>query len=103
MPRKDALLKVRLTDDLKAEAETLAAAQGESLSVVIRQALRQYLDQHRVDLETRDSTPALPRLNPVYPETTPSSMRLNEPASFTDAGTATTGQPSPGAKMSKGA
>ena len=45
MPRKDNLLKVRISDDLKAEADRLAQEKGETLSVIIREALRQYLDR----------------------------------------------------------
>lgn len=43
--RKDSILKLRISDNLKTEAEFVAKKKGESLSVVIREALRQYLDR----------------------------------------------------------
>ena len=50
MPRKDAILKIRISDDLKSEVETIANATGETVAVIVRQALREYLDR----LRTRD-------------------------------------------------
>jgi hypothetical protein len=46
-PRKDAILKVRISEDLKREAEEIATRTGETVAVIVRQALREYLDRHR--------------------------------------------------------
>jgi hypothetical protein len=45
MQRKEAILKLRISEDLKEEAEKIAREKGESLSYIIREALRRYLDQ----------------------------------------------------------
>lgn len=44
-PRKDALLKIRLSEALKEEVERLATEKGETLSFVIREAVRRYIDE----------------------------------------------------------
>jgi antitoxin component of RelBE/YafQ-DinJ toxin-antitoxin module len=46
MQRKDAILKLRISDELKDEAEKIAREKGESLAFIIREALRQYLDRN---------------------------------------------------------
>jgi antitoxin component of RelBE/YafQ-DinJ toxin-antitoxin module len=47
MPRKDAILKIRLAEDLKAEVEAVADSTGETVAVIVRQALRDYIDRRR--------------------------------------------------------
>lgn len=59
MVRKDSLIKVRISNDLKAQAESLAEQMGETLSVIVRDALRRYIDQ-------RHQTGSSDAPNPVY-------------------------------------
>lgn len=69
MARKDSLIKVRISDDLKAQAEALAEQMGETLSVIVRDALRRYIDQ-------RNRTGSSDALNPVNYMTPPDSAPL---------------------------
>lgn len=46
MPRKDEILKIRISEDLKKEASAIADEEGETLAVITRMALRNYIDLH---------------------------------------------------------
>jgi predicted transcriptional regulator len=41
--RREAMLKLRMTVELKARVDRLAEARGEGVSVIVREALRAYL------------------------------------------------------------
>lgn len=104
MPRKDGILKIRLSDDLKGEVERVADAQGETVAVIVRQALREFIDGHYRDAAARSEARGEARgehRGSDPPPDSARSLRLNEP-DFTDAGTAPSGQPSPGGKQSGG-
>lgn len=85
MPRKDSILKLRITDDLKRDLDQIASERGESISVIVRQSLRDYLEAHRpkktgpqaqpLDLtgSDRESDPV------IYATEPPASIRVNEP------------------------
>lgn len=95
MPRKESILKIRIGDDLKAEVERVAASQGETVAVIVRQALREFIDGHYRDEAARSEARGNQR-GSVAPTDPVQSLRLNEPAAdFPDAGTALPGQPSP--------
>lgn len=47
MANKSELVKLRIGEALKAEAVDVAAEQDESLSAIIRQSLREYIDRYR--------------------------------------------------------
>lgn len=77
MPRKDSILKIRLPESLKLEAERLADEKGETVAFIVREALRQYLDQHpwktstRVTLLPSPEPPAKVAEDPTPYETPP--------------------------------
>jgi hypothetical protein len=85
MPRKDSILKLRITDDLKRDLDQIASESGESISVIVRQALRDYLEAHRPKKPGSAAAPPDPRgsdreTDPViYTSEPPASLRLNEP------------------------
>lgn len=43
---KDDLLRVRVTEKLKADLERMAAERGEAISVVIRDAVKEYIARY---------------------------------------------------------
>ena len=51
MQRKDSVLKIRISGDLKAQVEMLADQMGETVSVIAREALRRYVDA-KLQLQT---------------------------------------------------
>lgn len=73
MPRKDSILKLRIPGDLKREAEEIAADRGESLAVLVRESLREYLDHLR-----REELDAKPPIQVVELEKTDSVAKLGE-------------------------
>lgn len=68
MPPKDSLLKIRLPAELKKAAETVAAEMGESVSTVVRESIRRFLDtygeDHHHGHETGSDARAYPVLSP---------------------------------------
>lgn len=68
MPPKDSLLKIRLPAELKEAAETVAAEMGESVSTIVRESIRRFLDtygeEHHHGHETGSIRPPNPVLSP---------------------------------------
>lgn len=42
--KKDEILKLRVSKELKSQLEMIAESKGESLSVVVREALRRFIE-----------------------------------------------------------
>jgi hypothetical protein len=117
MPRKESILKIRISDDLKDEVEKIADAQGESLSVIVREALRRYIENQRSGGAKGQTGPQL-QINEARPRD-PEAIRKTgfninyaeehqkvaeereEYKSFPDAGTASRGSSSPGDQKPK--
>lgn len=80
-PRKEAILKVRITDDLKGEVERIADATGETVAVIVRQALRDFVDRqkHAASRDTLHPTGSSEPFNPLQ-----SLPRVAEPAADYD-------------------
>lgn len=75
MPRKDSLIKIRISDDLKIQTEALAEQMGETVSVIVREALRRY-----IDARLQHSTGSGESPNPVvYLGKPEPSLRVAEP------------------------
>jgi hypothetical protein len=66
MPRKDAILKIRLAEDLKAEVEAVADSTGETVAVIVRQALRDYIDRRRASSGSRAKQAEQPQRTDYY-------------------------------------
>lgn len=47
MPPKEDILKLRISEELKKEAAEFAAEEGESLAVITRLALREFMDSRK--------------------------------------------------------
>lgn len=62
MPRKDAILKIRLPDELKRDIEAIAENRGESVAVIVREAMRLYMENHP---ELPRSTGSYDTINPL--------------------------------------
>lgn len=54
MPTKDEILKIRISKALKKEAKEIADLKGETLAVVVREALRQYLEGEQAKADNKD-------------------------------------------------
>jgi predicted transcriptional regulator len=51
--RKDCEMSIRVTKELKAQLESVAAKRGESSAVIVREALREYLERNGVIRQRR--------------------------------------------------
>jgi predicted transcriptional regulator len=47
MPPKDEILKIRISDKLKKEAKEFAESEGETLAVITRLALKEYIEKKK--------------------------------------------------------
>lgn len=56
MPSKDEILKIRITEKLKEEAKEFADEKGESLAVIVREALREYMAKNKQ--EPKEKSPS---------------------------------------------
>lgn len=99
MPRKDSILKLRITDDLKRDLEQIASERGETISVIVRQALRDYLTSLRSqNAEALGASPAADPSERVKYDASPSPVALvaepGVPFHSGDAPSASPGEPS---------
>lgn len=52
---KDEDIRARVTPEIREQLEAIAAARGESLSIIVREAIRQYLGAHQAAVDTAAS------------------------------------------------
>lgn len=57
MPPKDEILKIRISDTLKKEAKEFAETEGETLAVITRLALKEYMEKRKEKKALYSSAP----------------------------------------------
>lgn len=65
MPPKDSLLKIRLPSELKEATEIVASQLGESVSTVVRESIRRFLETYDEEHRGARSTGSKDESNPL--------------------------------------